>query len=78
MRNCDTPAATATAAGFNSAIARTGSLIAIAAAGAVMTGTRESMLRSFHAAAFVGFALCAVSATVVWRMLPRTIRASVA
>ena len=43
-----------------------------------MTGTRESMLRSFHAAAFVGFALCAVSATIVWRMLPRTIRASVA
>lgn len=71
------PAYTATAAGFNSAISRTGSLIAIAASGAVMIGTPESMLRSFHTAAFVGFALCMASAAIVWCMLPREVHATI-
>jgi EmrB/QacA subfamily drug resistance transporter len=56
----------ATAAGFNSAISRTGSLMAIAAAGAVMIGSRQSMLAAFHVAAIVGCILglisCAISA----------------
>jgi EmrB/QacA subfamily drug resistance transporter len=68
---------TATAAGFNSAISRAGSLIAIAASGAVIMGTPESMLRSFHTAAFVGFAVCTASAVIVWRLLPREVHATV-
>jgi len=71
------PTYTATAAGFNSAISRTGSLIAIAASGAVMIGTSESMLRSFHTAALIGFALCLASAAIVWCMLPREVEARV-
>jgi hypothetical protein len=68
---------TATAAGFNSAISRAGSLIAIAASGAVIMGTPESMLRAFHTAAFVGFAVCTASAVIVWRLLPREVHATV-
>ena len=55
----------ATAAGFNSAISRTGSLIAIAAAGAVMAGDPRSMLGAFHAAAVVGFVLGAGASLIV-------------
>jgi MFS family permease len=62
---------TATAAGFNSAISRTGSLIAIAASGAVMMGATDSMLRAFHCATFVGLGLCALSAVLALLALPR-------
>lgn len=54
---------TATAAGFNSAVSRAGSLIAIAASGTVMNGAGD-MFRSFQIATLVGAILCASSAMI--------------
>lgn len=65
---------TATAAGFNSAISRAGSLIAIAAAGTVMNGAADGMFRSFHAATLVGAVLCALSAMLAIFTIPRESR----
>ncbi|MES2755475.1 MAG: MFS transporter [Pseudomonadota bacterium] len=50
-----------TASGFNSAIARTGGLIATALAGAVIAAGAGGLVAAFHAAAWVGaaLALCA-------------------
>lgn len=50
-------ARTGTASGFNSAIARTGGLIATAAAGAVIAASGAALVGTFHAAALVGSAL---------------------
>jgi EmrB/QacA subfamily drug resistance transporter len=48
---------TGTASGFNSAVARTGGLIATALAGAVMATSGKDLVASFHAAAIVAAAL---------------------
>jgi len=48
---------TGTASGFNSAIARTGGLIATALAGAVMRQSGPALVNAFHDAALVGAAL---------------------
>jgi len=48
---------TGTASGFNSAIARTGGLIATALAGAVMRQSGSALVNAFHDAALVGAAL---------------------
>ncbi len=50
-----------TASGFNSAIARTGGLIAVAIAGAVISSAGPGLITAFHAAALVGAALAAAS-----------------
>ena len=50
-----------TASGFNSAIARTGGLIAIAIAGAVISSAGPGLIAAFHGAALVGAALAAAS-----------------
>lgn len=63
---------TATAAGFNSAVSRTGSLIAIAASGSVMMGSAENMLDAFYRATLVGVVLCVLSAALVLLALPHT------
>lgn len=55
---------TATAAGFNSAVSRAGTMIAIAASATMMTEQADKLLGAFHAAALVGVALCGVSALV--------------
>ncbi|PSJ36886.1 MFS transporter [Allosphingosinicella deserti] len=48
---------TGTASGFNSAIARTGGLVATALAGAVIAQTGAALTSAFHAAAAIGAAL---------------------
>jgi EmrB/QacA subfamily drug resistance transporter len=55
---------TGTASGFNSAIARTGGLIATALAGAVVAVSPDRLTGVFHAAAIVA-ALCAVAAGLI-------------
>lgn len=53
---------TGTASGFNSAIARTGGLIATALAGSVIALTGADLVAAFQAAAWIGAALAGVSA----------------
>ena len=52
---------TGTASGFNSAIARTGGLIATALAGAVIALSGAALVSAFHVAALVGAALAGAS-----------------
>jgi hypothetical protein len=47
------------ASGMNSAVARTGGLVATALIGAVMTSTGPALVSAFGVAAVVGAALCA-------------------
>lgn len=53
---------TGTASGFNSAIARTGGLIATAGSGAVIAASGPALLDAFHVAALVGALLAASAA----------------
>ncbi|UZK67098.1 MFS transporter [Sphingomonas sp. M1-B02] len=55
-----------TASGFNSAIARTGGLIATAVAGAVIASAGSALIAAFHAAALVGGAMAALSGAAAW------------
>jgi MFS family permease len=61
---------TGTASGFNSAIARTGGLIATALAGAVMARSGAGLISAFHAAALIGAALAILSGLVAFLTLP--------
>ncbi len=60
---------TGTASGFNSAIARTGGLIATALAGAVIALTGAALVSAFHVAALVGAALAGASAVAAFLTL---------
>jgi EmrB/QacA subfamily drug resistance transporter len=60
---------TGTASGFNSAIARTGGLIATALAGAVLAEGGENLLGAFRAAALVGAALAVASGAAAYGTL---------
>jgi hypothetical protein len=51
------PTHTGTASGFNSAIARTGGLIATALVGAVIGKTGAALVGAFHIAAWIGAAM---------------------
>jgi predicted MFS family arabinose efflux permease len=53
---------TGTASGFNSAIARTGGLIATASCGAVIAASGAALIGAFHVAALAGAALAAGAA----------------
>ncbi|MEO5494258.1 MAG: MFS transporter [Sphingomonas sp.] len=53
---------TGTASGFNSAIARTGGLIATASCGAVIAASGAALIGAFHVAALVGSALAVAAA----------------
>jgi EmrB/QacA subfamily drug resistance transporter len=64
----------ATAAGFNSAVSRAGSLIAIAASGSVMAGQAHSVLAAFCGAAAVGAALCVIAAITAFLTLGKVAR----
>jgi EmrB/QacA subfamily drug resistance transporter len=59
-----------TASGFNSAVARTGGLIATALAGAVISRAGGSILAAFHDAALVGAALAVASGLIALVTLP--------
>ena len=61
---------TGTASGFNSAIARTGGLIATALAGAVMAQSGPRLIAAFHGAALVGAALAITAGLVAFLTLP--------
>ena len=60
---------TGTASGFNSAIARTGGLIATALAGAVMARSGAGLISAFHAAALIGAALAILSGLIAFLTL---------
>jgi EmrB/QacA subfamily drug resistance transporter len=59
-----------TASGFNSAIARTGGLIATALAGAVMGQSGQALISAFHAAALIGAGLAVAAGLVAFATLP--------
>jgi EmrB/QacA subfamily drug resistance transporter len=62
---------TGTASGFNSAIARTGGLIATALAGAVVSEAGSHLVETFHAAAIIGAMLAVASGLVAfWTLRP--------
>jgi EmrB/QacA subfamily drug resistance transporter len=60
---------TGTASGFNSAIARTGGLIAIALAGGVIAQSGASLVMAFHSAALIGAALAVASGVAAFATL---------
>ena len=62
---------TGTASGFNSAIARTGGLIATALAGAVIASAGAALIASFHVAALACAVLAVASGIVAWLTLGR-------
>jgi hypothetical protein len=61
---------TGTASGFNSAIARTGGLIATALCGAVMAQAGGSLVSTFHVGTLVGAMLAATAGVVVFLTVP--------
>lgn len=65
---------TGTASGFNSAIARTGGLIATALAGAVIALSGAALLAAFHVAALVAAALACIAGATAWATLEGTHR----
>ncbi|WP_404339484.1 MFS transporter [Sphingomonas sp. MMS12-HWE2-04] len=58
-----------TASGFNSAIARTGGLIATAIAGAVIAAAGAGLIAAFHAAVLVGCGFAVASGLIAWATL---------
>ena len=65
-----------TASGFNSAIARTGGLIATALAGAVMAQTGRALVTAFHGAALIGAGLAVAAGLTAFVTLPAKRRSS--
>jgi hypothetical protein len=61
---------TGTASGFNSAIARTGGLIATALAGAVIAQSGAGLIAAFHVAALIGAALAVAAGGIAFLTLP--------
>jgi EmrB/QacA subfamily drug resistance transporter len=60
----------AMASGFNSAVARTGGLIATALLGSVLASSGDQLFASFHLAMYVSAAVTALSSVVALTMLP--------
>lgn len=63
---------TGTASGFNSAIARTGGLIATALAGAVITETGARLIQGFHEGTVFGAVLAVAAGVTAFATLPAT------
>jgi EmrB/QacA subfamily drug resistance transporter len=62
---------TGSASGFNSAVARTGGLVATALLGAVLTMEGDLLLRAFHTALWIGAAASAAAAMAVVVLVDR-------
>jgi len=60
----------AMASGFNSAVARTGGLIATALLGSVLSSSGEQLFAGFHSAMYVSAAAAAMASVVAFTMLP--------
>ena len=60
---------TASASGFNSAVARTGGLVATALLGTVLAAHGPALLAAFHAAMIAGAAACVVAAFSAFSLL---------
>jgi EmrB/QacA subfamily drug resistance transporter len=58
------------ASGFNSAVARSGGLVATALIGAVLAATGPALAGAFGIAAMIGAALCLASALSAWWLIP--------
>jgi predicted MFS family arabinose efflux permease len=63
---------TGSASGLNSAVARTGGLVATALLGSVLAAEGDRLLAAYHAAMGVGALICAVAALSAFRLLART------
>jgi EmrB/QacA subfamily drug resistance transporter len=62
---------TGSASGLNSAVARTGGLVATALLGSVLAATGNQLLSAFHAAMMVGAATCAAASLSAFALLDR-------
>ena len=62
---------TGSASGLNSAVARTGGLIATALLGSVLAATGNQLLSAFHAAMMAGAAACAAASLSAFALLDR-------
>jgi len=62
---------TGSASGFNSAVARTGGLVATALLGSVLTTHGSALLAAFHGAMIVGAAACAAAALSAFSLAAR-------
>jgi len=65
------PRYTGAASGFNSAIARTGSLVATALLGAVLASRGESLLSAFHTAMILSAVACGAATLCAFLLLER-------
>jgi EmrB/QacA subfamily drug resistance transporter len=63
------PRDTGLASGFNSAVARTGGLVATALLGTALAAQGASLVSSFHAAMVASAAACAVAAASAWALV---------
>jgi predicted MFS family arabinose efflux permease len=62
---------TGSASGLNSAVARTGGLVATALLGSVLAATGNQLLTAFHAAMMIGAAACAAASLSAFALLDR-------
>lgn len=62
---------TGSASGLNSAVARTGGLVATALLGSVLAATGDQLVSAFHAAMMVGAAICAAASLSAFALLER-------
>jgi hypothetical protein len=59
------------ASGLNSAVARTGGLVATALIGVVLAASGPALVSAFGVAAAIGAALCVAAAFSAWFFMPR-------
>ena len=69
------PRHTASASGLNSAVARTGGLVATALLGSVLATTGNQLLSAFHAAMVIGAATCGAASLSAFALLDRKSKA---
>ena len=65
---------TGSASGLNSAVARTGGLVATALLGGVLTALGSTLLSAFHIAAMLGAALCVAASLSAFGLLKGTLK----
>jgi L-alanine-DL-glutamate epimerase-like enolase superfamily enzyme len=62
---------TGSASGFNSAVARTGGLVATALLGSVLAAEGHPLLAAFHVAMGISAAACVAASLSAWTLLAR-------